>query len=104
MRRLRITPPAILIILVVLTLIVGGGNLWASRDFLRGYQAGQAKIQAAQKRQGEILEQRLCTTLRRLAALKPPPGSPADNPSRAYLQSEHDVLAELGPDVGCPAR
>ena len=51
-----------------------------------------------------MLEQRLCTTLSRLAALQPPPGSPADNPSRAYLQGEHTVLAQLGPDVGCKGR
>lgn len=56
---------------------------------------------AAQQRQGELLEMKLCTSLDRLAALKPPPGSPGDNPSRAFEQQQHDVLAQLGPDVGC---
>lgn len=58
----------------------------------------------AQQRQGAQLEQKLCTTLDRLAALRPPPGSPGDNPSRAFEQQQHAVLAELGPDVGCGAR
>jgi hypothetical protein len=57
--------------------------------------------QSAQRRQGELLEQKLCTSLDRLAALRPPPGSPGDNPSRAFEQQQHAVLAELGPDVGC---
>lgn len=60
--------------------------------------------QAAQQRQGEQFEAKLCATLGSLAALQPPPGSAAGNPSRAYLQQEHAVLAELGPDVGCDRR
>lgn len=55
----------------------------------------------AQMRQGRQLEARLCTSLDKLAALKPPPGSPGDNPARGFEQAQHDVLAELGPDVGC---
>jgi len=57
--------------------------------------------QAAQQRQGAVLEAKLCTTLGRLAALAPPPGSPQANPSRSYDQQLHAVLAQLGPDVGC---
>ena len=60
--------------------------------------------QAAQQRQGQQFEAKLCATLGRLAALQPPPGSAAGNPSRAYLQQQHAVLAELGPDVGCNRR
>lgn len=56
--------------------------------------------QAAQQHQSQAFERRLCTSLGRLAALQPPPGSPADL-SRAYLRAQHQVLAELGPDVGC---
>lgn len=60
--------------------------------------------QGSQQRQGAQLEQKLCTSLDRLAGLKPPPGSPADNPSRTYLLQQHQVLAELGPDVGCKGK
>jgi hypothetical protein len=57
--------------------------------------------QAAQRAQGAAFEKRLCTSLDRLAGLTPPPGPAEANPSRAYLLQQHQVLAELGPDVGC---
>ena len=56
---------------------------------------------AAQQRQGAVFEAKLCTSLDRLAALQPPPGNPATNPSRAFDDNQHAVLAQLGPDVGC---
>ncbi len=80
--------------LVVLTLIVGAGNLLASWDEVHASQA-------AQKRQGQAVETKLCATFGKLGALKPPPGSPAHNPSRAFEQSLHATLVELGTDVGC---
>lgn len=89
-------------VLVVLTLVVGGGNLWASWDYVHAYTAGQDRLQAAQQQQGAAIEHKLCTTLNRLAALQPPPGNAAANPSRAYEQGEHAILSQLGPDVGCP--
>lgn len=55
----------------------------------------------AQQRAGVVLGERLCTTFGRLAALKPPPGNPAVNPSRAYEQEEHATLDQLGTDLGC---
>ena len=57
--------------------------------------------QAAQRRQGEAVEHSICTTLVKLAALKPPAGSATANPSRAYEQQLHATLDELGPDLGC---
>lgn len=68
---------------------------------LLGFVAYYHASQASQRAQGAAFEQKLCATLSRLAALQPPPGPFTGNPSRAYLQQEHAVLAELGPDVGC---
>lgn len=83
-----------LVVLALLPLALSALTLWGATVYYH-------REQASQRAQSESFERRLCTTLGRLAALKPPPGSAADNPSRAYLQQEHAVLAELGPDVGC---
>ena len=80
--------------LFVLSLAVGSAAYLAA---IRYYHDEQA----AQQRQGAVIEQRLCTTLERLAALKPPAGNPASNPARAFDQQQQAVLAQLGPDVGC---
>ena len=61
----------------------------------------QSASRAAQQRQGEQVERKLCTTLDRLIALRPPPGNPVTNPSRAFDQKLHDTLSQLGPDLGC---
>lgn len=87
--------------LVALTLVVGGGNLWASYAQVQAYKAGQHREQVQQRQQGAVIERKLCTTLSRLASRNPPAGSAGSNPSRAYLQWQHDTLAQLGPDVGC---
>jgi hypothetical protein len=59
-------------------------------------QAGQAS-----RRQGKLIEDKICTTMGRLAALTPPPGNPAANPSRAYEDKLHATLDQLGPDLRC---
>jgi type II secretory pathway pseudopilin PulG len=103
------------VVLFVIAAALGGFNLfWTAHEVNAASAAQQheqasqqqqaAQQQAAQRAQGAAFERRLCTTLGRLAALAPPPGSPLNNPSRAYLQAQHAVLAELGPDVGCKER
>ena len=47
------------------------------------------------------MQQKLCVTYGALAALKPPAGAPAQYPGRAYEQSLHTTLAELGTDLNC---
>jgi len=93
------------VFLFVLNLAVGGAEYAAAISY---YHAGQASLQrqaaaaaAAQRRQARQVEHKLCMSFGKLAALKPPPGNPADNPSRAYLQNQHDILAGVGPDIGC---
>jgi hypothetical protein len=63
--------------------------------------AAQRQEQLSQQRQGELLEDKLCTTFGKLASLKPPAGNPATNPSRAFDQNQHALLVQLGPDLGC---
>jgi hypothetical protein len=77
----------------------------AKANFNQAQQTTIAKFNEAEKAgqaRAAHEEQLLCLSLDSLARLKPPPGSPADNPSRAYLQEEHRVLAGLAPDIGCP--
>lgn len=57
--------------------------------------------QAAQRRQGELAEHKICSTLGGLGRLRPPPGNPDTNPSRAYLQGLHLKFIDLGRDLGC---
>jgi hypothetical protein len=99
--------------LVALTLIVGGGNLWSGYDQARSQARSQAQAvlaveqrelavqRAAQQRAAAALEVKLCTTFGRLAALKPPAGDPATNPSRAFDDNLHVTLDQLGTDFGC---
>jgi hypothetical protein len=74
--------------------------LWTAHE-VNTAAAQQRQQQVSQRAQGAALEHKLCITLSRLAALKPPAGSPAANPARAFDQQQQAVLAELGPDVGC---
>lgn len=107
-------------IMIILIILVGAGNLTATYQQgqqIRDQQAQQdAKDKAqtkaqreAQRAAGAALERKLCTTLGPLAVLatlKPPAGNPRDNPSRAYeqrLAAAVAPLAQLGPDLGCPA-
>lgn len=87
--------------LLVLTLIAGGGNLWASWAQVHADRAAQRHEQVEQQQAGAALERKLCTTFGKLAANKPPAGNPKTNPSRAYDQNNHAILGQLGADLGC---
>jgi hypothetical protein len=80
--------------LLILVLVMGAAALLSSYYEWHDYEA-------AQQRQGLLLEEKLCTTLDQLAALKPPAGNASSNPSRAYEQRLGEVLAQLRPDLGC---
>ena len=106
---MKITPMQGMAGLVALTLVVGGGNLWSSYDQARSQARSQAQAvlaveqreQAAQQRAAIAQQRKLCTTFGTLAALKPPPGNPAKNPSRAFEDNLHTALDQLGLDLGC---
>jgi hypothetical protein len=80
--------------LLFLVLIMGGGALVSSWIEYHHFAT-------TQEQQARSVDQKLCSTLDKLAALKAPPGSATDNPSRAYEQQLAMTLAELKPDIGC---
>ena len=92
---------AVNLALAAVNLFWTGHEVHASESAI---QSGQARQQAEQRQAGVILGEKLCLTFGRLAALTPPPGNPQANPSRAYLQAQHDTLAQLGADLGCKQR
>jgi hypothetical protein len=63
----------------------------------------QARQQAEQRQAGLVIERKLCRTFGSLAANQPPPGNAVKNPSRAYDQRNHAILAQIGPDLDCNA-
>lgn len=85
--------------LAVATLICLNLALTFAGYFWLAHQANSTRT--AQQQAGQLVEAKLCTTLGKLAGLRPPPGDPRANPSRAYLQAQHAALAELGTDLGC---
>jgi len=88
-------------VLLLLVLVVGAGNLWATRQTVENAQAAARREQAAQARQGERELRSLCATFGGLASLQPPAGNAKANPSRAYLQHQHAKLAEVVTDLHC---
>lgn len=82
------------IALLILVLIMGAGAVVSS------YLEWNHYINS-QRAQGQQTDSRLCATLDKLAALKPPSGSAGANPSRAYEQELATTLSQLKPDIGC---
>ena len=91
-------------VLLVLVLIMGAGALLASYLQNQSFQAGQRADQARSKRQGEVIERKLCSDFSTMARIPPPAGPPATNPSRAFDQAEHRAWSGLVVIAGCPKR
>jgi hypothetical protein len=63
---------------------------------------GQYKMtMASQAAVGRQVELRLCQSFGKIADLQPPPGDAGTNPSRAYEQQLHGILAGVYVDLGC---
>ncbi len=94
-----------LIFLFALAVLLAAANLfWTAHEVhasRAAIQAAQVREQAMQQQQRQVILLALCTTFGKLAALKPPAGNPAANPSRAFEQALHARLDELGTDLGC---
>lgn len=91
-----------LALLLVLVLIIGAGNLWATYAEVNSFKAQFAAQQRVQQELGKQEVGKLCSTFGHLAALKPPAGDAAANPSRAYEQQLHSILSGVVVDIGCP--
>ena len=90
-----------IVYLFVFSLALSVANLFWTSHEVNANDAVHAQQQAEQQRAGVLIEAKLCSTFGSLAVLKPPPGNPAKNPSRAYLQDEHAKLAQVGTDLRC---
>ena len=91
-------PVIILIGAVLLAIALNAGyTTWA----VGLERLSQQAAQQAQRQAGREVERKICRTLAALAALRPPPGNPAANPSRAFDQRLHATLSQLAPDLGC---
>jgi hypothetical protein len=85
-------------------ILAASGLFWinhAVHDSQAAIQAAQHREQVMQQQAGAVVIGKLCLTFGKLAALKPPAGNPATNPSRAFEQREHATLVQLGTDLGC---
>ena len=83
-----------LVFLFVFSVILSVGGL-----FWNAHQVNTSR--AAYRHQSQVAQRKICITLTSLAALQPPAGDPAANPSRAYLQGLHDRFTEISRDLGC---
>jgi hypothetical protein len=91
---------SIVALFVLMVLLAAANFLWSAAQ-QRAYQDSLAREHAAHIKADQILVAHLCLTFGDLGALKPPPGDPAKNPSRAYDDKLHATLIQLGTDLGC---
>lgn len=93
------------IALFLMNLMLDVVLLFGGIHYENSQQAEQRKQfaaqQAAQAKQGQVIEQKLCSTFDALAANKPPPGNPGTNPSRAYDQRNAQILGQVPSDIDC---
>jgi len=80
--------------LVLVVLAIGGLNLFWTAHAVSANNDARA-------RQGAVIEAKLCHDIGTMAALQPPSGPAAANPSRAYEQAEHQAWMGLVQDIGC---
>jgi hypothetical protein len=71
---------------------------YTTRSALLHQQQAQ---QAAQRRAGDLIEQKLCADVGTMSSIRPPAGPAASNPSRAYEQAEHRAWSGLFRDLDC---
>ena len=90
-----------LVFLFALSMALAAFNLFWTAHEVHVSQAAQHREQVLQQQAGVMIGEKLCTTFRTLAALKPPAGDPAKNPSRAFDDNLHTTLDQLGADLGC---
>jgi hypothetical protein len=82
------------------TFILSGFILNAAYSTLSGIEIHNSLQQSGQ--QELVATRRTCHDLSALSGLKPPPGNPKTNPSRAFDQGEHRIYAQLYKDAECP--
>lgn len=94
-----------IVFLFAMTLVLAVANLLFTAHYTNDTQARlaqqQAAQQAAQRRAGLLIEEKICADVGTMASIVPPAGSAAANPSRAFEQDEHEAWAGLYADLGC---
>ena len=85
----------------VLFVVLGLGLLHYVHTSEADQRAQTAEQQAVQRRAGALVEKALCADVGTMAAIRPPPGAAAANPSRAYEQAEHRAWSGLLGAIGC---
>lgn len=87
--------------LLVLVLLVGAGNLWASWSEVHTFKQQLQSAQAAEQKAAMKELAALCTDVGTMSRIPAPPGPAASNPSRAYEQAEHRAWEGLYTGIEC---